>query len=174
MHKTIRIPLFTDPANRRSFLFVIGWIVGLLAGTVFAVITDVSFLPLMRKAAACRVSIIGLMCTALLPFLFAAYAVFINRFELLLTVCVCKVFSFAYCAVLAARAFGSAGWLVQPLLQFTDICTVPVLCWFSLRHIRTDTVSLRTEFSVCLFLTAAAAGLDYFVVSPFLAKLIDI
>ncbi len=149
------------------------WLLGLSLGTVLAAYADPSCFSLMRSAASCRMSIVGLVASVLLPFLFSAYAVTISRPELVLGICACKAFSFAYCGQIARMAYGTAGWLVQPLLQFTAICTLPVFCGFCLRHIAGGKATARRDLGLCLGLAVLIAGVDYFVVSPFLAGLID-
>ena len=174
MYKTLRMDALTRVLHHKTLWVVFCWIIGLLTGTVLAAGADPYSFSLMRQTVSCQVSIVDLFIAAAFPFLLAAYAVFIDRPKLLLLICGCKAFSFAFCAYTAAASFGTAGWLVQPIVQFTDICMVPVLCWFCIRHITGSADSLKKDMLVCMVFAAAVASIDYLVVAPFLAKLIDI
>lgn len=156
----------------RRFLLCLCWCVGLLLGTVFAVGADASFLSLMRQAAVSRVSIVNLLTAVLLPFLLSALAVYMGRPRALYVICLCKALCFAFCMVLTARSFGAAGWLIQPLLHFSDLLLAPVLIWFSVRHIGGGSGSVQKDLGFCAAVIAVVAMLDAFWVSPFLAELI--
>ncbi len=173
MQRTIPWQRFLSWFRRDSVRLWLVWILGLSLGTIFASHADPTYYTMMRLAASGQMSIVGLAASILLPFLFSAYAVLIGKPSLLLGVCACKAFSFGYSGTLARGAFGTAGWLIQPLLQFTQICMIPVLCCFCLRHISGKRSTVTRELVFCLVLLAICAGFDYFVVSPFLAKLID-
>ncbi len=173
MQNTILWRRFLGWFRRDTVRLWLVWFLGLTMGTICARYADPTYYAMMRLAASGRMSIVGLAASVLLPFLISAYAVLIDKPGLLLGVCTCKAFSFGYSGTLARGAFGTAGWLIQPLLQFTQICMIPVLCCFCLRHISGRRSSVKRELAICLVLMAICAGIDYFVVSPFLAKLID-
>lgn len=164
---------FLSLFRQRRVMLWLAWILSLILGTLCAAFADPSLLAMMRLAASGRMSIVGVAAACFLPFLISAYAVFIDRPGLMAGVCACKAFGFAYCGGIARRAFGSAGWLVQPLLQFSSVFTLPLLCCFCLRHISGGKKNAVRDLLICIGLTAALAGIDYFVVSPFLAELID-
>ena len=148
------------------------WLSGLLLGTFFAVGLDDSFSSLMRPSLSDGVSIFRQLATVCLPFLFAAYAVSINKPGLLLALCFVKAFCFSFCGMLIYSAFGSAGWLVRYLLQFTDILSAPILFWYCLGHVDRPYRAKR-DLLICASLSALIVCIDYFAVSPFLAELID-
>lgn len=172
MHKTTQLSSLRAVCRSRLFQFALCWLAGLCLGTLLALSAGSSSFSVMRLAASSRVSIVYSLCCVFLPFLLAAYAVYIHRFALLIFLCFCKAISFSFCALLAVRAFGTAGWLVQPMLQFTDTCLVPVLCWFCIRSISGSSTSVRKDLILSLIIGAAAVSMDYFLVSPFLAELI--
>ncbi len=158
--------------NRPAVLLAFFWSLGLASGILFAAASGETFFLLVRTAASRRVSIVGLVASCYLPFLLSAFAVFIGKQKLLYPIVFLKALLFSWCAIASSAAFSSAGWLVRPMLQFTDILTVPVLCWFSLRH-TSDHGMLFRDFSICTLLFVLAGSLDYCLVSPFLASLID-
>lgn len=174
MYKVARPDAIKRVFSCKTLWVALCWITGLVVGTVIAAGTDLSAFSLMRRALFGQVSIVNLFAAAAFPFLLAAYAVFIDRPRLLLLICGIKALCFAFCAYMTAASFGTAGWLVQPLVQFMDLCLVPVLCWFCIRHISGPLNSFRKDIMVCAAAVVAAVSINYFVVSPFLAKLIDI
>lgn len=150
-------------------LFIGVWILGLIMGTIFAATAGNQYFLLMRMAPQSHVSIVGLSVTVLLPFLLAAYAVYKDRPWMLYVICFIKVFTFAFCGFGATAAYGSAGWLVRLLLQFSDICTVPILCWFSLRHLTGREAGWKRDVGIGLGVEMIVCCLDLWYISPFLA-----
>ena len=159
--------------HRNAILLALVWVSALILGTVFAVHAGNNYFLLMRGAPDCSVSIAGLLATVLLPYLFAAFAVYISKPKLLYLVCFAKVFAFAMCGYGICVAYGSAGWLVRWLLQFSDICTVPVLCWFSIRHLQGRSCTFRTDCLIYGGMVMLVGYLDYSLISPFLVILTE-
>lgn len=154
-------------------LLACAWIFGLISGIFFSFSAGDSFFSLMRSAADGRVSICGLLSTILLPLLLSAFAVFISKPRLFIPIAFVKALAFAYCGIGVWLAFGSAGWLFRCFLMFSDICMLPVLWWFWIRNLGTDT---RKPFRTFLTVLAAAlfiGFLDFNVISPFWASLIS-
>lgn len=138
---------------------------------ILASMFEESFLLLMRTVISCRVSIVGLFTVSYLPFLFSAFAVYIRKTMLLLHIIGIKSFIFVFCGLACYAAFPSCGWLVRTLLQFSDFLLLPVLCWFSVRHM-SGHGNLKRDFAFCTALFVIAGSVDYCVVSPFLVMLI--
>lgn len=147
---------------------------GLLLGVFLTSYAAEDYFLLMRRAAGSPVSIVGLFANILLPFLLAAYTVSISKPVLLYAVCFCKAALFAFCFCGVQRSFGSAGWLVWFLMQFSDLCMLPVLFWFSFRYLGGGIHPLKRDIAIGCVIGAAAGLLDYCLVSPFLVILIDI
>ncbi len=159
--------------HRKTVCLWLAFCAGLLLGFLCAVRDGPSYFSVMRLAASCRMSIVGLCASLLLPFLLAVYAASNRQIGLICLICGCKAFGFAYIGHMARGAFGSAGWLIQPVLQFHQICFLPVLCGFCLRYAPGKKGSLKRDALICLGILALIAAVAYFVVSPFLAGLID-
>lgn len=155
-------------------LLAVVWITGLFVGMYFGANAGDHYFLLMRTAADTRVSIIGLIANSCLPFLLSAYAVYLGKPRLALLVCFCKAVLFTSCGFAALSSFGSAGWLVRLLLQFSDVVLIPLFCWFSIRHIHGAGITLKRDTALCLFAAALVGSMDYCLVSPFLAMLIDV
>lgn len=152
-------------------VFFVCWISGLAAGALFAVGADPSLLSLVRRAASCRVSTVVLLLTAIFPFLITAYAVYINRFSLLFLVAVLKSFTFSFLAGVIFRSFGSAGWLIQPMLQFSDTVLCSLYCWFCIRSCR-DPGKWKRDLIICVIFAAVTVIVDSLLVSAFLRTLV--
>ena len=146
---------------------------GFSCGMIAAHRSDDTYFSMMRMAFTSHVSIPGLIASVSLPFLFSAFAVYLGKPKLIYFICFIKAALFSFGSFTALTAFASAGWLVRFLLQFSDIVMLPAFCWFSLRCI-TDTGLFKRDFSICLFLFLLIGSMDYCMVSPFLAMLIDI
>lgn len=158
----------------RHLLLAFCCFAGALIGTYASRFTGASFLLLTRMTLLSPVSVVGLAACCLLPFLFAAFAVFISCHWLLYLICFIDFFLYCWFGFSVMSVFGSAGWLIRLFLQFPGSCLLPVLCWFSLRHISGRSTLLKRDISLC-FLMAFLTGVFYYcVIAPFLASLINI
>ena len=166
----IRIPARQHLAVRSSFFKMIAvWIFGLMLGTLFAAGTDSLFLSWMLRFSSHPVSIVFSLILAVLPFLIAAYAVLIKRQEIVLAVLFCKAFVYAFLGFSAQMIYDTAGWLLQPMIQFPDLLLMPMLFWFCLRGNK----ALMRDHLTCLCTAIPVVLIHYFVVLPFVAQLID-
>lgn len=157
-----------------SFRLFLIWILGLLLGTFSLMAADESFISLMRLAPSRQVSIVGLLISSFLPFLLCVCAVYIGKPSSLYLICFVKAFLFAQCSMALSLAFCSADWMIRILYQFTDLVSLPFFCWFCLRHISGSGALIRRDILVCSVVWLLVASIDFCVVSPFLAMLIDI
>ena len=82
----------------------------------------------------------------------------------------CKAFLFGFIALAMRTAFGDAGWVYQQLLMFSDICSLPVMYLFALRH-PPERFRLHVGDGIFLLWGIAVAVIDYSLVSPYLAEL---
>lgn len=147
---------------------------GLLCGIFLAVNSDPFISSMMRTAPFGSVSIVGLFTVLFLPFLLAAFAVFISSTWLLFPLCFVRLLSFAYSAKIAILAFGDAGWLVRWLLMFSSAMLLPLFVWFCMRHGDGEKrENLWMDFAICAVLILVIGSLDYHIISPFLVGLID-
>lgn len=163
------------PEKRQSackFWLLLLWCAGLILGVFFACQADDSTILMMRSAASAPVSISGLLVVFLLPFLLSASAVYLSQPLLLLATAFAKAFSFGFCAYAVDSAFRSAGWLMCLLLMFSDLCFLPVLMWFWLRHITGNRRSADVDLAVCAAIAVCIGLFDYCIVSPFLAMVL--
>lgn len=160
-HLSLPIP------SKQEAIFLTVWVAGMILGTFTATAASTPYFLLMRIAPKSNVSIVSLAVTVLLPFLFTAYAVYTDRILLRNSICFAKTFTVAFCSFGICAAYRSAGWLIRFLLQFSDICTMPVLCWLGMQNRRLRKVEIIRCGSMYLFVI----GLDLWLVSPFLASI---
>ena len=165
---------FIKPFRSDIGLLVTVWVFGLVLGALLAPGGEDPFLSLMRPELTHRVSIVFGLMSASLPLLLAAYAVSIYNAKLLYLISFSKAFLFSYCGFFVYSLFGSAGWLMRLLLQFTDIVSVPVYCWFCIRQVAGKKRLAMKDLIISLLVTLSAAGIDYVLLGPFFAMLIDI
>ena len=160
--------------RRRQWLLALFCFAGALFGVYAYRFTGAAFLSLTRMALAAPVSVVGLTACCFLPFLFAAFAVFISCSWLLYPICFAKLFLHCWFGFSVMMAYGSSGWLLRLFLQFSDGCMIPVLCWFCLRRLSGEGDSTKQDLWLCLLAALIAGILDYCVITPFLASLINI
>jgi hypothetical protein len=154
--------------STETAIFLTVWIAGLILGTITAAAASNSYFLLMRMAPKSSVSIIGLAVTVLLPFLLTAFAVLADRSLWLYPICFLKVFAFAFCGYGISVAYGSAGWLVRFLFQFSDILSIPILFWFAFRYLRGRGLMWKRDLAIGCALDVWICCLDLWFVSPFL------
>ncbi len=152
--------------NRPDLQLSAVWLAGLLIGILLSSQMDRSIFTALRPILSERTSIIYHFAIVALPFLFAAYCIAIHKSKLLFFICFLKAVHFSFCGHLLYHAYGSAGWLVRFLLQFTEIFTMPILFAYCLRNISCGYDSAQRDLLICLILVAFMSCIDYFVISP--------
>lgn len=149
-------------------------IMGSLTGIVLATVSSTHTLSSLMRIAACSdVSIFGLMVVAFAPFLICLFAISVSKPWLFYPVCFLRLLLFSFCAVGINSAFGSAGWLMCGLLQFTDLCTLPLFLWFSYRAVKSSCATVFKDAAVYITAAAVIGIADHCLVSPFLVALMQ-
>ena len=145
------------------------WILGLILGIWAARYADFDLSGLQDSFR--YYTPISILSVALFPVLISVLVVFIERSWLLPVIGFLKAFGFAYVSSLLTRNFGSAGWLIQLLVMFSDCISLPFLWWFWCRLLKS---AQQISFSGILPVTLVAiaiGALDFRVISPFLSTL---
>ena len=127
----------------------------------------------MRLSVFYRVSIVLTVLWCVLPLLIAAYAVKIQNYTILMAVSGVRSFCFSYTLAVIALAFGSASWLVQPMLQFSDWLSLVVFCVLVIRWSCDLDTHLTRDLCMGIFLIILAVIIDFLAVSPFLMGILD-
>jgi hypothetical protein len=123
----------------------------------------------MNSTAGAAVSIVGLVCVLVLPFLFSVFLVTLGLKQFLPLVAFVKAFCFSFVAVGVFDGYGLGGWLAFPMLMFSDLFCLPALWLYWLRQDERETGSVSSA-GYLLYL-AFVGSLDYCVISPFWASL---
>ena len=165
---------FSLPAfwhRRAAFVLIAFFLLGHVLGILLSGSAGTFFLSSMRTVVSSRVSIVSLLSSAVLPFLFSAFAVWLAQPMLLIPIAFWKAFLFSYLGYGLFSAWGSAGWLIAGLVMFGKICAMPLLCWYWLRYV----CGRRFEVPVfCLILGALTCigMVEYYLIVPFLGSII--
>ena len=164
---------FSSP-HRRSYMHVLAvlWTAGLLSGIWAWAITGPSVLPLMRSTLLGPVSIVSLLFSTGLPFLFSALAVFVSCQWLVFPIAFCKGICYSYVSMGILSSFSNAGWGLWILIQISDAVTLPLLY----RFWQTCLLPADGYFPHRCLVTASilllAGSDDYYLIQPFLAELL--
>lgn len=157
---------------RRGYLLLaLFFCCGAACGVYVALGSENSILSLMRMAMVSHVSIVGLTVSTFLPFLIAAFAAYAGQPVLLYVLGFLRMFGFTFLGCCIHMTFGSAGWLLRWLFQFTDSCALALFCWFCLRQVGRSPCFPIRDLAVCATACSAVSILDHFMISPFLAGL---
>ena len=145
------------------------WILGLIFGLWAVRYADFHF-PVTEDSVY-HYTPISIVTVAFLPVLMSVLAAYADKTWLLPAIGFWKAFSFAYVSYLMTSAYGSAGWLIQLLVMFSDCVSLPFLWWFLCLLLRSSQkISFSSVFPIIL--GAIALGvLDFKMVSPFWSTL---
>ena len=159
-----------EPVFALACAFLAGLIGGLLLSASAGITPDHAALAATNG----RITAIGLLSVIGLPLCFSAFAVYISRSRLVIPIAFCKAFLFSYTGSSILVAFGSAGWLIFLLLMFSDILMLPALWWYWKLALEG-----RAKASLTGLVPVSVAGiligsLDYHVIGPFLANLLNL
>lgn len=165
--------LFSEPSRRvNAMVLAFALLLGYLLGSICVDFMNPDLFLLMRIGAKAGVSIVCLLPVLLLPFLFSAIAVFIGLKWLVIPVAFLKAFLFSYLCCHILTLFPDSGSLFAVLFLFSDILSLPVMCWFWIRCICGRDVGARAVMVVILAISGIGF-LNYQVISPFLASLLS-
>ncbi len=147
------------------------WCIGLLIGVLTARGVGERLYVIVQNCAHSEVNLPNLICLFSLLILLSVCVVYIHKPHFIYLLIFAKGFAFAFSAYAAYFAFSTAGWLIAPLLMFSDCITSFAFLLFSVRHISGKTDSL---FSDAMFLVISAIivyTLDYNYISPFVIRI---
>lgn len=159
--------------KRRFLLLAFVWFLGLESGKFYAGQASNTYLLLMRAAALCRPSIIGLAVSVLVPLLITIGSVYFSRPSVIYVLAFLWAALFGYSSACLRLVFGSADWLIRILFLFSHCFSAPLLCWLMIRNIYGIRPSFLKESLIVILIALTIGSVDYFVISPFLAALIS-
>lgn len=156
-----------------AHVLAISFLLGILCGLAAFAFADAVSVSLMRRVLNAPVSIVGIFCAVLFPFLLSAFLAFLYGPGWVCVVCFCEAFLYAYVSLGLLMCFQNCGWLLRCFLLFGD-CTMPVLYWFWMRCLlRHQGISQFFSAVVTGITLLAAAGLEYFCVAPFFGRILE-
>ena len=153
-------------------LLSLSWLFGMTLGCISCQKCQEQSVAMIHQNVSAIPSMVGAGSVVFLPVLLSAFAVSICEPCLLLVISTFKAFSFSFCAWGVCLAFGQSSWLVLFLFLFSDICLIPALYFYWLRHIRQGSSSgwsngLLLVYALLIFIA------DYWVVGPFLRIILE-
>ena len=161
-----------DSLRRNRFsVLAFTWVFAIIFGVVISGFNSDFMTSLMHDAVFSRISFLGILSGSVLPLLFSAFVMdsLGDRF-LTPLVFICGFFQgFFGWGVMAA--FGSPGWLVRPLLLFSNFWMTPLLWFFWVRYLRTEAVRY---FPLFLLTGFGVSWIDFSFVSPFLTEILSL
>ena len=160
----------SKPQLIKTLLLILAWSAGFLCGCIAMTHSDVD-ISLMLSAASGRMSIVGLVCVCILPFLLTAFAVSIHQTFWIIFLAFLKAFCLGFCFLAFKFAFGDMHWFYRALVLFSDLVCVWVLSilWFKVYVLNTSFHAITVSALVCL----GFGLIDYCYISPFLADIIN-
>ena len=162
---------FAGFATKSRVLFVsLAWLLGIVCGSVFAVLCGDTYYYFLRCASCQPATVLGLICTGILPLAILLVAIKLDARWLAMLVVFAKACFATACSVGIRFVYSNADWLVRIFVQFSDLLTLPVLCWLSLKSAN-NAISFTVLLSVFLWFVFVCLT-DYFVISPFFVGLI--
>ena len=155
--------------DRNLYIAALTWLSGIVCGCIFALLSDDFYFVLLESASCQSVSLQGLIVNVILPLILVLIGGRPGLGWLSIITIFPKVALFTACSIGLRSVYGNADWLVRIFLQFSDIFTLPVLCWLSLV---TAKAVHKTAVCAAILWYIFVCLADYFVISPFFAGLI--
>lgn len=149
------------------------WMVGLVCGLYFISSSGDWITGLFTCVAGSRQSILGLLAVVCIPLIVSAIAIYFSAPALIYIYSVIKAFSFGCSLCGIAITFRHSSWLVRLLLLFSDTGLVVLMLWLWCRMLYKNRFSVRKDLVFCIAASAVIGIIDYFLVSPYFAMLMN-
>lgn len=160
-----------DSHHRKLSIIILAFLssFGILLGMFCAGYAGTDFLLLVRTAFHCRASTVGLVFSALLPFLIVAITFFCFSPYFLFPFCFleCMVYGFVYRGI--QLAFPSGGWLVAFFLLFTERIVLILLHYVCIRVLIGNENRKYRIIWICSIIAVISAFVNCFVIAPLLS-----
>ena len=141
-------------------------------GVLIPISADYSYFLLMRMAACRPVSIVGSAACTLVPFLIFLSLIVHSKPWLVYCFCACKLMLFTAAGYAIHSIYPYGNWLVWLMLQFPDICLIPLMLYLCIRRF-TVTVT-RRDVILSIPIAVLVGLINYLLISPFLADLMNL
>ena len=148
------------------------WCAGLCFGYFVAYGANLTYASWMRPLLSQQVSIVGLLGSAVLPFLVSDLCFAFGGQQLLCAVSFFRAARFAFVSAGVISCCGSAGWLFFLLLLGCDLLELPLLWWFWIRSFyNTDRVRRIRDLLICISSVTVLCLLQRYWIIPFLSEI---
>lgn len=167
---------FVDCKKQTTYTFCVhmAWLLGITAGIFPFFFSESPPFPVARRCFICPAGLGVILFISLIPVVLTAVFSYFAGFSGLALLALLQGFLFSYVSFLILISLGTQCMLVSFLLLFTHILCLPVLyfLWLQIAHARK---SLPVKHAVSALVFCLLAGLlDYALVMPFTASLINI
>lgn len=159
-------------SSHRTCLLLLAffWIAGLMLGIYAACHFYSPSYALMRADVFSGVSIVKLFAVSSLPVLITALAFLISP-VLIFPIAFCKAAFFGFASICISNAFPGAGWLIRPLVMFSDLGAICVTIWLWTHCLTAQKKLSPGVFLVCILCIASICAVDQFLLMPFISKI---
>lgn len=162
------VDLYSNTIQRYISLLIY-WLCGLCTGCFLFYACGPFILSLMPCMPFQQVSIVGLLASIFLPFLFTYFSIVTGRSSYIFFVCFLKTLSFGFTGTYLVFTYLSANWLIQFLFLFSDCCCLPIFMWIWLSFFDSLPKSVVLQrFVFCFCVGFLVTLFDFNVVSPFM------
>ena len=143
------------------------WFAGVSLGLLAARFYGEPVAALSLNAGGGALSFAGACVVTMLPLFLSAFAVFFFHRAGAILACALRGITIGFmlgCSVLAG------GFWLALLLQFSGLCSSPVLLWFLWRRLENGSRRFAVDCVGCLLVLLAVSVVDTWAVAPFLAQ----
>ena len=151
---------------------IASWIIGIFLGIVLAEASSLDDSRIITYWIYTPSSFANLLFTGFLPFVLSALFIWFRKAYLICIVCLFKAFAVGFVWSICLICFSGAGWVVRPLLLFSQILSIPAYWYFWLLAFRTEDIPNRAAVAVCSLYLLSAILSDYYLIAPFFQHLI--
>ena len=147
------------------------WVSGLLLGMFLAVKPqNTAFSSIVLTVPYAAVTKASLICAVFSPVFFSLALAISGRLYHLYAVAFLKAFLFSFLGVTFLVCYQDAGWLVFTMMMFSQIASLPALCWLWLQLLRNNIRKYPYAVLFCYLITAIL--LHYYSITPFMERVL--
>ena len=150
------------------------WIAGSSLGLLAACRYGDAYASFLQPLAGFSPDLGGVFASAIFPLLLSACAAILFDAAGCYGICLLRGLGQGFFLGLVRACFGMAAPLAVLLMGFSALLVNGVLLFFWLRWLRMGIAGLREEFAALLALCAGIGAVDYLLVGPFLADVMNL
>lgn len=159
--------------NRRLFLVVAVWILGMFLGFVFSLNLCKDPRNILNYSLLSSISAPVMFLGLALPYILTAVAQYLRKSRYLVLIIFIKSFLFFYSSFAIISTYSDAGWLARLLLMFSGSANMVLLLWFWFICVIRNNLPIK-HLLFCMTVSTALGYVDFTVVSPIISQIITI